>query len=224
MDVGPTPFYPIAGYSARHVRTHPRRRRRAADRARRAGGGAGRDHRPAREAVLRDRRHREANPQSEGIRSRRTGFTPNSIVDLAIDGAPVPDGAGLQTDAQRRHRRAQPARSCRRRSSGAGQRDFTVTLTEQGNPANVRPPSRGHTALGVNVKPQRAKPSGEGPLHGRGFTQDKPVYAHYVFGGKLKKTVRMSGDPGSAAWWRSARSRSPSTTRGPASGPSSSTS
>jgi hypothetical protein len=83
-----------------------------------------------------------------------------------------------------------------------GSGDFTVTLTEQGNPANTASVVGRHTALGVKVKPKRAKPSKKIRFSGAGFTQDKPVYAHYVFNGKLKRTVKMSGNPNSCGEWK----------------------
>lgn len=140
-----------------------------------------------------------ANPQGEGVKLVASGFTPNSLVDLAIDGQVLE--AGLQTDANGAIGDLSPlviAAPFIKRGSG----DFTVSLTEQGNPANTASVVGRHTALGVKVKPKRAEPSKKIRFTGAGFTQDKPVYAHYVFNGKLKRTVKMSGNPNSCGEWK----------------------
>ena len=140
-----------------------------------------------------------ANPQGEGVKLAATGFTPNSLVDLAIDGQQFE--AGLQTDANGDIGVLSPlVIPAPFIKTGSG--DFTVSLTEQGNPANTASVVGRRTALGVKVKPRKAKPSKRIRFKGAGFTQDKPVYAHYVFGGKLKKTVKMSGNPNSCGEWK----------------------
>jgi hypothetical protein len=141
------------------------------------------------------------NPQGEGVKLAATGFTPNSLVDLAIDGAVLEDGRGLQTDANGDIGVLSPlVIPAPFIKTGSG--DFTVSLTEQGNPANTASVVGRRTALGVKVKPKRAKPSKKIRFRGAGFTQDKPVYAHYVFNGKLRKTVKMSGNPNSCGEWK----------------------
>ena len=142
----------------------------------------------------------ESAPQGEGMVIAAHGFTPNSKVDLAFDGVPVPDGLGLQTDANGEigvlSPLVVPAPFIAR-----GSAEFTITLTQQDNVANVATATARHTALGVSVTPQRAKPSSRISFRGAGFTQDKPVYAHYVFGGTVRETVKMSGDPGTCGTW-----------------------
>ena len=51
------------------------------------------------------------------------------------------------------------------------------------------------TALGVTVNPASARPSQRVRFKGLGFTQDKPIYAHYIHKGKVRKTVRMARRP-----------------------------
>ncbi len=155
-----------------------------------------------------------ADPQQrEGFPIGAEGFTLNSRVDLTIDGQPVlgadglpiispttgqPIGSGLQVNdkAQLIVPGTVPAPSIE-----AGSRDFTVTLTEQGNPANTVSATAKTTALDVSVKPKRAKPSKRVRFTGSGFTADKPVFAHYVFGGKVKATKRMARKPGLCGTW-----------------------
>src|SRR5215210_8097295 len=89
-------------------------------------------------------------PQSEGIQIVATGFTPNSKVDLAIDGAIVEGGNDLQTDGAGTLNLATlfPAPFV-----PAGSRTFTVTLTEEGNAANTVSTTAKSTALGVTLTP-----------------------------------------------------------------------
>jgi hypothetical protein len=140
-----------------------------------------------------------ANPQGEGVKLVASGFTPNSLVDLAIDGEVLE--AGLQTDANGAIGALSPL-VIQAPFIKKGSRDFTVSLTEQGNPANTASVVGRRTALGVKVKPKRARPSKKIRFTGAGFTQDKAVYAHYVYNGKLKKTVKMSGNPNSCGEWK----------------------
>ena len=131
-------------------------------------------------------------PQSEGVDIAASGFTPNSTVDLTIDGAPVQDGSGLQVgpDGTVTLMKSVPAPFVQE-----GSKPFTVTLTENGNPANNVSATAKSTALGVSLKPKSAKPSEQVRFKGLGFTEDKPIYAHYVHKGKLRKTVRMARRP-----------------------------
>jgi hypothetical protein len=132
-------------------------------------------------------------PQSEGFQVNATGFTPNSKVDLTIDGAPIEGGTGLQTDTAGTLNLSDtlPAPFVE-----SGSRTFTVTLTEQGNPANTVSTTAKSTALGVSVNPASARPSQLIRFKGLGFTQDKGIYAHYIHKGKVRKTVRMARRPG----------------------------
>jgi hypothetical protein len=139
-----------------------------------------------------------AGPQTEGITIRATGFTPNSTVDLSIDGQMVPGGQGLQTDTTGTLTLPStvPAPFIAK-----GTREFPVTLTETANPANTATATAMTTALGVSVKPKRARPSQRIRFKGNGFTGAKPVYAHYVFKNKVRKTVRMARKTSSCGGW-----------------------
>ena len=55
------------------------------------------------------------------------------------------------------------------------------------------------TRLSVEQSPERAATNDRVRFRGRGFMADAPVYAHYVFAGKSRRTVRIgmpSGDCG----------------------------
>ena len=136
--------------------------------------------------------------QGEGMVVKAHGFTANSLVDISFDGELA--YTGRQTDANGDlgvlSPLVVPAPFIRK-----GSADFTMTLTEQGNPANSATITGRHTALGVKVKPRRARPSSKIRFSGAGFTANKPVYAHYVYGGKVRKTVKMSRDPNKCGEW-----------------------
>jgi hypothetical protein len=114
-----------------------------------------------------------------------SGFTPNAPVDLSIDGRldrTVPaDAAGNL---------AIPAIDSPYRRTG--QRAFTLTAAEQGNPANSVTAQSNVTALALSLSPRLAQPSSKVRFRGRGFTGTGGVYAHYLFRGKLRKTVRLA--------------------------------
>jgi hypothetical protein len=48
------------------------------------------------------------------------------------------------------------------------------------------------TNLAMRVSPRNSTPDRRVRFRGRGFTQPAPVYAHYLFGGKEQKTVRLA--------------------------------
>ena len=135
--------------------------------------------------------------QSEGFTIRAFGFTPNSTVNLVVDGQPVATGEqALQTDTVGQIGVTTPLDPFPAPFVARGSRTFTVTLTEVTNPANTVTATAKSTALGVKVKPESARPSQRIRFKGLGFTQDKPIYAHYVHKGKVRKTVRMARKPG----------------------------
>ena len=148
-------------------------------------------------------------PQAEGVPIAAAGFTPNSKVDLAVtlDGRPEMTLPGVQTD---------PAGnlSVAADQLGApfverGTHEFVLTLTEQGNPANTVSATSKTTALGLSVKPRRSRPSRVIRFKGSGFTGSKGVYAHYLYKGKVRKTVRMVRKTGTCGTWTSHKRQIP---------------
>ena len=148
----------------------------------------------------------DAGPQTEGITIRATGFTPNSTVDLSIDGQMVPGGQGLKTDTEGT---LELPSSVPAPFIAKGTREFPVTLTETGNPTITATATAKTTALGVAVKPKRARPSQRIRFKGNGFTAAKPVYAHYVFKNKVRKTVRMARKTGTCGGWSARKPQIP---------------
>ena len=113
-----------------------------------------------------------------------SGFTPNALVDVLVDGRlerSVPaDAAGNLTVAAL----DSPYRA-------SGQAPFSVTAAEQGNPANSVTAQSNVSALALSLRPSRARPTSKVRFRGRGFTGAGGVFAHYLFRGKLRKTVRL---------------------------------
>jgi hypothetical protein len=125
--------------------------------------------------------------QRETISVLASGFTPAAHVDLYIDGqfqfsgrADISGAAAAKVPAP---------------FQGIGQRPFTLTLQEQENTANVVTATSLVTSLSVTLRPKRARPSRKVRFSGRGFTQDQPVWGHYLFGGKVRKTIRLARRP-----------------------------
>src|SRR5215218_5291418 len=98
-------------------------------------------------------------PQAEGVQISAAGFTPNSKVDLAVtlDGQPSMTLPGLQTDAAGNLNVAPEQLGAPFVASGT--HEFVLTLTQQDNPANTVSATSKTTALGLSVKPKRARPS-----------------------------------------------------------------
>src|SRR4051812_15908647 len=120
--------------------------------------------------------------QRETIHVHATGFTPDADLTLAIDGAAVDHG---RSDAVGAVTALIPAPF-----QGQGQRTFTLTVSEDLNGEHFATATQRVTNLGVTMKPRKARPSRRIRFTGRGFTAAAPVFGHYVFGGKVRRTVR----------------------------------
>jgi hypothetical protein len=114
-----------------------------------------------------------------------SGFTPGAIVDVAIDGALV---RTVQADALGNL----PPQVLQAPDQPRGERPFSVTAAQRGNPANAVRLTSNVTALNLGVRPRRARPSRRVTFRGRGFTGPGGVYAHYLFKGRLRKTVTLA--------------------------------
>jgi hypothetical protein len=122
--------------------------------------------------------------QRETIRVHATGFTPDSDLTLSIDGVPQFKG---KSDAFGGVTANVPAPF-----QGQGQRTFTLTLSEDLNGEHFVTVQPFVSNLGVTMKPRRARPSRRIRFTGRGFTAAAPVFGHYVYGGKVRRTVRFA--------------------------------
>jgi hypothetical protein len=126
--------------------------------------------------------------QRESVNVHATGFTPGAHVSILIDGGVI-DATG-RADSSGVVSGAFPAPF-----QGHGQRLFTLGLQEQENTLNFVQATPQVTNLSVTLRPNPAPPSHKVRFSGRGFTKDAPVYGHYVFGGKVRKTVRFARRP-----------------------------
>lgn len=144
-------------------------------------------------------------PQGEGVEIRAQGFDPNSQVDLTLDGAPVEGGSGLQVGETGLLTLPKfPAPFV-----PSGTRPFSVTLTQQNNPANTVTATAKATKLRVDIRPKSARPSDRIRFKGSGFTADKPVYAHYIRKNKQVARVRIAGRTGECGGWSARRPQFP---------------
>jgi hypothetical protein len=125
--------------------------------------------------------------QRETIHVHATGFTPVSAVTLTLDSAPVAHGT---SDAFGAITANVPAPF-----QGQGEREFLLVIFEDSNQQNQDSATARVTNLGVTPKPRRARPSRRIRFVGRGFTNDAPVFGHYLYGGKVRKTVRFARRP-----------------------------
>lgn len=135
----------------------------------------------------------------EVLKLHAAGFTPTVDVDVAIDGTRlatyVANGVGAVTARVQAPFQA------------SGERPMTVTLTERGNPANALTATTRVTALSVTLRPRRAATSSRIRFRGRGFTKDRSVWGHYVYRGRVRKTVRLAARPDGACGRFSVRRR-----------------
>ena len=68
---------------------------------------------------------------------------------------------------------------------------FTLRVAERDRPENSVTLTSRVTRLMVTQSPARAATRERVRFHGRGFTEPGPIYAHYVFAGKARRTVRL---------------------------------
>ena len=148
----------------------------------------------------------QADEERETIVIRGTDFTQVSTVEVLFDGvlmASAPTGSIGEFEIQL-PAPFQPRASVR---SSITARDAASEVVKTTRVTN----------LAMTVKPQRASPGTRVRFSGRGFTEPAPVFAHYLFGGKEQRTVRLraSLDEPVRHVQRQAPARSPSRTRAP---------
>ena len=121
-----------------------------------------------------------ATDQREDVVVSGEAFNPVSMVEVLVDGvvvAQAPTGTigefEVKVDAPHQPR---------------GERAFAVEVRDGTNAVVTQ--SR-VTKLAVTMRPQRAAPTSRVRFRGRGFTRAAPIYAHYLFGGKEQRTVRL---------------------------------
>jgi len=126
------------------------------------------------------------------------GFDRNAPVDLEVDGETTTadaDAAGVVM--------AEPSAPYVAR----GARRFRVRLTQIAPAASPVVAWSRVTTLTVTIAPLQAATSARVRIRGRGFTAAKPIWAHYVFRGRDRRTVRLVARPASSCGTFSVRRR-----------------
>lgn len=118
-----------------------------------------------------------------------SGFTPGGLVNISLDGKLL---RTVQADPAGNLPADQALEAPYRRK---GQRSFRLTATDQQNPANTIEAVSNVTAFDVSINPTTAAPSSRVRFRGRGFTQPGTVYGHYLYRGKVRKTVTLAKQP-----------------------------
>jgi hypothetical protein len=141
-------------------------------------------------------------PQREAVEFGGRGFTPDARLDIAVDGVVVRSSVPVGLDG------LLPPGTVPAPFMAHGQRRFTITATEHTTGVVATAVSR-VTALYVGMRPARARPSRFVTLKGRGFTDGAPVYAHYLYRGKVRETVRLADPRGPCGRFRVRRRQLP---------------
>ena len=123
----------------------------------------------------------ETDAERETIVIRGDGFTQVSTVDVLFDGVVM--GSALTGSVGEFELRLPAPFQL------VGQRPLTVTVRD--TVQQVVKTTR-VTNLAMTVKPRNATPTQRVRMRGRGFTLGLPVFAHYLFGGELQRTVRLA--------------------------------
>jgi hypothetical protein len=120
----------------------------------------------------------------EAVDLAGSGFTANSLVDVSFDGT-------LDRTVQADAAGNLPATILQSPYRARGEGPFSLTAAEQGNPANAVTLTSRTTALALRLRPREARPQRRIRFSGRGFTEQKAVWSHYLYRGKVRKTVRL---------------------------------
>ena len=125
----------------------------------------------------------------ESVAVNAAGFTPGAVVIVSVDGVTVREDVVASGDGT-------IAGSVPAPHQARGERPFTLTVTERDRPANTASTASRVTALSMRLKPRQASPSRRVRFLGRGFTDGDRIYAHYVRGGRLRRTVDLGAPKG----------------------------
>ena len=123
--------------------------------------------------------------EREPVAVNAQGFTRNGTATVAVDGTVFEPLA--QIDPMGGLAGSVPAPF-----QASGQRPFTLSITDNTNPALAVAAQALVSAVDVRVTPANARPSRRVRFRGRGFTRGPAVYAHYLRTGKLRKTIPLA--------------------------------
>ena len=122
--------------------------------------------------------------QRQSVEVKAAGFSAFSKVDIFVDEV-LQDQPPTLFDGTISGRVLAPWHE-------AGERAFTLRVSEPAKPANTIEATSRVTRLSVEQSPSRARTADRVRFRGRGFVKaGLPVYAHYVFAAKSRKTVKL---------------------------------
>jgi hypothetical protein len=124
------------------------------------------------------------------------GFPALAPVDVLLDGQPADATDDGQPDPFYADPDGKVIARVRVPYQAADERPFTLSVAEHANPGNGVIVTSKVTALTAQLRPAKAPPSQRVRFSGRGFTQSAPVFGHYLYGGAVRRTVRLARRPG----------------------------
>jgi hypothetical protein len=133
--------------------------------------------------------------QREVVPVDAQGFTPNSAVDVLLDGSPADATDDGVADPFYADGTGTVQAGVRAPYQPAGQRPFTLSVTDRGTPSNTVSVTSQVTALAVQLHPAQAAPSRRVRFTGSGFVKRESIWAHYLFRGKERALVRLARRP-----------------------------
>jgi hypothetical protein len=147
------------------------------------------------------------------------GFTPFGYVDIFVDDTAPPKPIPPNPEPQAAFDGTLTG-SVQAPFLEGGQRTFILRATERDHPDNTASVTSKVTRLSVEQVPAKASTRDRVRFRGRGFTMrvpglvpdttvPAPVYAHYVFAGKSRKTVRIGAPTGDCGLISSKRRQFP---------------
>jgi hypothetical protein len=157
--------------------------------------------------------------QREFVVVNGLNFTPFAYVDIFLDDTLQPTPVAPEPEPQATFD-GTLAGSVQAPFTDSGQRQFTLRVSERANSNNTASAVAKVTRLSVEQLPAKASTRERVRFRGRGFTNrvpgpvpdttvPAPVYAHYVFAGKSRKTVRIGTPTGDCGLISSKRQQFP---------------
>ena len=124
--------------------------------------------------------------EAEPLMVGGSGFTPGAVVTVTVDGEVRTSELVADADG------TLPTTFTDSPFALEREKWFRVTATERDNPEQTVSAGALASPLEVRVRPRRAAPSDRVRFRGRGFTEPRGVYAHYLRKGRLRRTVRLA--------------------------------
>jgi hypothetical protein len=146
--------------------------------------------------------------QRELVSINAHGFTQYSVVDVYVDEVQQAEPATALIDGSVTGTLAAPFVE-------SGEREFTLRLSERGVATNTVSTVSRVTRFSVEQSPKSARTDEKVRFKGRGFTKPGPVYAHYVFGGKVRRTIKLGLPKGNCGTFNVRRRQFPFKKRPP---------